>query len=111
MRGAQQRLGMGNTALADIRAMLGVSRHCEELPFLVCVLVSAAVQDRARETIQYVLTTYPKSGPATNCATLPINWLHSRSTGAVGFKVSAPVFMTACNEFTPTTGTAMVGSP
>jgi hypothetical protein len=27
--------GDGNTAFADVRAMLGVSRHCEELPFLI----------------------------------------------------------------------------
>jgi hypothetical protein len=52
--------GDGNTALADVRAMLGVSRHCEELPFIVCLLVGDAVQDRARKTIQYVITTNPK---------------------------------------------------
>jgi hypothetical protein len=52
--------GDGATALADVRAMFGVSHHCEELPFMVCVLVSDAVQDQARKTIQYALTTNPK---------------------------------------------------
>jgi hypothetical protein len=52
--------GDGNTALADIRAMLGVSRHCEELPFIVCILVSDSVQDRARKTIQSVLSMNSK---------------------------------------------------
>jgi hypothetical protein len=52
--------GDGNTAFADVRAMLGVSRHCEELPFLVCILVGDAVQNKARATIQDVLTANPK---------------------------------------------------
>ena len=52
--------GDGNTALADIRAMLGVSRHCEELPFLVCIIVGDTVQNKARATIQAILATKPK---------------------------------------------------
>jgi hypothetical protein len=52
--------GDGNTVFADVRAMLGVSRHCEELPFLVCILVGEAVQNKARATIQDVLTANPK---------------------------------------------------
>ncbi len=52
--------GDGNTAFADIRAMLGVSRHSEELPFLVCILVGDAIQNKARGTIQDILTSNPK---------------------------------------------------
>jgi hypothetical protein len=47
--------GDGNIALADVRAMLGVSRHCEELPFLICTILADAVQQKARETIKYIL--------------------------------------------------------
>ena len=50
------------------------------------------------------------SGPTTSCAIWPINWQHRRSTGTADFKASAPVFTTACSEFTPTTGTATVDS-
>lgn len=52
--------GDGNTALSDIRAKLGVSRHCEELPFLVCVVQANTVQNTARATIQGILATNPK---------------------------------------------------
>ena len=52
--------GDGNTALADIRAMFGVSRHCEEFAALICLLVGDAIQSNARHTIQDILTANPK---------------------------------------------------
>ena len=36
--------GDGKTAYDDVVAMLGISRHCEEMPFLVCVMVAENVQ-------------------------------------------------------------------
>jgi hypothetical protein len=52
--------GDGNTAFANVQAMLGVSKHCEEMPFMICILVADAVQNKARGAIQEVLTNYPK---------------------------------------------------
>ncbi len=51
--------GDQDTAYADVIAMLGVSRHCEETPFLVCVLVAEAVQKQSRSVIHDILTQYP----------------------------------------------------
>jgi hypothetical protein len=52
--------GDGNTAFADIRALFGVSHHCEELPFLICTLVADVTQKKAREAIREVVTANPK---------------------------------------------------
>src|ERR1044072_515636 len=40
--------------------MLGVSKHCEELPFLICTLVADETQKLSRKTIQDILHTNPK---------------------------------------------------
>ena len=52
--------GDGNVALANIRAMLGVSKHSEELPFLICILVADENQKLTRETIQDIVKANPK---------------------------------------------------
>src|SRR5262249_13993010 len=52
--------GDGNTAFADIQAVLGVSKHCEEMPFMICILVADAIQNKVRGAIQDILTNYPK---------------------------------------------------
>lgn len=49
----------GDTAYANVVAMLGVSRHAEEMPFLVCLLVADAIQKQAREVIRDVLAEHP----------------------------------------------------
>lgn len=51
--------GDSKTAYADVIAMLGISRHCEELPFLVCLLVGERVQREARSVIRDVLSDQP----------------------------------------------------
>jgi hypothetical protein len=50
--------GDGSTAYADVVALLGISRHCEEMPFLVCLLVAEAVQQSARSAIHDILTEH-----------------------------------------------------
>ena len=40
--------GDGKTAYDDVVALLGISRHCEEMPFLVCVMVAENVQAQAQ---------------------------------------------------------------
>src|SRR5262249_7375327 len=40
--------GDGKTALEDIVAIYGISRHCEETPFMVCLLFAEAAQREAR---------------------------------------------------------------
>jgi hypothetical protein len=40
--------------------MFGVSRHCEEFPALVCLLVGDAIQEKARHTIQDIFTANSK---------------------------------------------------
>jgi hypothetical protein len=52
--------GDANTALADITAILGVSRHSEEMPFLICTLVADGVQKKAYHVVQSILTHHPK---------------------------------------------------
>jgi hypothetical protein len=52
--------GDGHTAFADIQSLLGVSKHCEEMPFMVCILVADAIQNKARGAIQEILADYPK---------------------------------------------------
>jgi hypothetical protein len=47
--------GDGKTAFEDVIALLGVSRHCEEMPFLVCLMVAESVQAQARSVIRDVL--------------------------------------------------------
>jgi hypothetical protein len=48
----------GDTAYANVVAMLGVSRHAEEMPFLVCLLVAEAIQQQARDVIRDVLADH-----------------------------------------------------
>jgi hypothetical protein len=51
--------GDGNTALTDVTAMFAVSRHCEEIPFLICMLVGEAIQQRALATIRETMSQHP----------------------------------------------------
>jgi hypothetical protein len=51
--------GDGDTALADVTAILGVSRHAQETPFLVATLVAVAIQKIAYAAIQETLTDHP----------------------------------------------------
>jgi hypothetical protein len=50
--------GDGATAYADVVAMFGVSKHSEEIPFMVCALVANAVQREATAVIHDVLTDH-----------------------------------------------------
>jgi hypothetical protein len=43
-------------ALSDIEAMLGISRHCQETPFLRSLLYAAQVQQEAQAAIRQILT-------------------------------------------------------
>jgi hypothetical protein len=52
--------GDGKAALADVEAMLGVSRHCRESPFLVCLLVADRVQVFAFDVVRDVLSQQPE---------------------------------------------------
>jgi hypothetical protein len=52
-------VGDGATALDDLRAIFGMSHHCEEVPTMVSVLVSEAVQRQARSAIRDVLRDHP----------------------------------------------------
>jgi hypothetical protein len=47
-----------DAAYADIIALLNASRQCEEIPFLVCVLVSEAIQHDAREVVRDILANH-----------------------------------------------------
>jgi hypothetical protein len=51
--------GDGATAYADVTALLGVSRHAEEIPILVGVAVADRIQSFARNTIRDVLSEKP----------------------------------------------------
>jgi hypothetical protein len=51
--------GDGATAYADVTALLGVSRHAQEIPFLVGVMVGDRIQSFARITIRDVLSEQP----------------------------------------------------
>ena len=50
--------GDADTAMADVEAMLGVSRHCYETPFLVNLLVVHAIELRAFAVIQDTLADH-----------------------------------------------------
>lgn len=52
--------GDGDVALADIRACLGVSRHAQEVPFLISTMLADALQTRTGDCIQSIFTTNPK---------------------------------------------------
>jgi hypothetical protein len=52
--------GDGDTALADITAIYGVSRHCEQSPILISVVVAEGVQQLARSAIRDILRDYPE---------------------------------------------------
>jgi hypothetical protein len=73
--------GDAKTALADVAALLGVSRHAEEKPFLVSLLVANAVQSIACVTIQDTLQENPQLWSdlqlrdlAHQIAASPIDW-------------------------------------
>ncbi len=51
--------GDGDTAFANVVALFGVSRHCEEKPFFVSLLSATEVQKQAFAVIQETLTQYP----------------------------------------------------
>jgi hypothetical protein len=51
--------GDGETAAADIAAIYGISRHCQETPFFVSLLVAQVAQQQAHQAIQDVLRDYP----------------------------------------------------
>lgn len=53
------RAGDGSAALVDVNALLGISRHCQELPFLVNAFVASAVQKMAYAQIEEVLANTP----------------------------------------------------
>ncbi len=52
--------GDGETALADVFAMLGVAHHCQEKPFLVSLLVASAVQQQAYEVTRDIIANHRK---------------------------------------------------
>jgi hypothetical protein len=50
--------GDGATALANVVALLGVSRHCQEPPFLVCLATAEVMQKQAHAAIREILTDH-----------------------------------------------------
>jgi hypothetical protein len=51
--------GDGDTAMADVMSIYGLSRHCQETPFLVNMLVAEHAQQRARAAIEDILRKHP----------------------------------------------------
>ena len=51
--------GDGKTALANVEALFGVSRHAQETPFLVNLLVASAAQQIALAAVREVATAQP----------------------------------------------------
>ena len=51
--------GDGKTAFDDVVAMLDFSRHSQETPFFICVLVAEAIQQKSRAAVQDILTDHP----------------------------------------------------
>jgi hypothetical protein len=51
--------GDGQTAFADAEAILGISRHCEETPFLICSVTASGIQNKAYAIIHEVLSEKP----------------------------------------------------
>lgn len=51
--------GDGQTALDDVIAILGISRHCEEIPFMISLVLASSVQSKAEAAIQDVLVEHP----------------------------------------------------
>jgi hypothetical protein len=51
--------GDGDTAYADLFAILKMSHHCEEQPFLVSAFVASALQKLAYATIEEILAEHP----------------------------------------------------
>jgi hypothetical protein len=51
--------GDADTALADVLAILGISRHMQEQSFLVSALAASAVNGIAMELVQELLADYP----------------------------------------------------
>jgi hypothetical protein len=52
-------VGNGDTALADVIAILGVGRHSEETPFLVTTFVGVAIREIAFAAIQETVADHP----------------------------------------------------
>lgn len=50
----------GSTAYADVVAILGVSRHCAEIPFLISLLIAESTQHMARVAVHDILSEHPK---------------------------------------------------
>jgi hypothetical protein len=53
-------VGDGPRAAADLQAMLGMAGHCAQEPWLVCTLVSLALEGVAAETVREMLTRLPE---------------------------------------------------
>lgn len=84
--------GDGDTALADVNAIYGISRHCEEIPFLICSLVGESVQQRARRAVQEIMSQHPalwKDGQlrdlAHGMAASRIDWQRGMEGERIGF--------------------------
>jgi len=52
-------IGDGDTAMKDVAAIYGISRHCEEAPLLINVMIAEAAQQQARAAIRDVLRDHP----------------------------------------------------
>ncbi len=84
--------GDGAIAYADVTALLGVSRHAQEIPFLVGVMVGDRIQSFARNTIRDVLSEYPALWTdsqlhdlAHKLAGAKIDWARGISGERIGF--------------------------
>jgi hypothetical protein len=84
--------GDADIAMADTLALLNVSRHCQETPFLVNLLVSVAVQGLAENEVQNILTVKPGLWPNQQLADLAhaivaskIDWRRGFTGEANGF--------------------------
>lgn len=76
----------GDTAYANVVAILGVSRHAEEMPFLVSLLVADAIQKQAREVIRDVLAEHPAVWTDAQLRDLAHEFAAARMTWARGIE-------------------------
>ncbi len=78
--------GDGEIALANVVAMLGMARHCEEKPVLVSMLVAAAIEAKSFTVVQSVLRDHPALWTDANLRDLAHRVAASRIDWKRGFE-------------------------
>lgn len=82
-----------DTAMSDLVAALGVSRHCAEMPFLINSIFSKSIQQQVCVAIQDALTEHPQlysdrqlRDLAHVLAATKIDWQHGFKGEIAGFR-------------------------